>query len=173
MTDDERARLERAKAHPACVEAMGREPADYTVPALVLGLFYLLMPMVVLAPFLLLATGEVNALLILAMSAGYALWAVPFVIAAVRLYRLRALPVARWLGVVSADAPAGRRGRWIRLERLDGGPIELCLRMRAYLEATGGAAAPGKIGVAMCKGDHVVEWVVIPDVVPDALETAP
>jgi hypothetical protein len=36
--------------------------------------------------------------------------------------------------------------------------------MRAYLEFTGGAALPGKIGVAMCKGDQVVEWILIPDV---------
>ncbi len=163
MTEDEKARLERAKQHPAYVEAMGREPADYTVSALVLGLFYLLMPMLFVAPFVLLATGEVDPLVVVAMTAGYALWSLPFLIAAVRLYRLRRLPVARWLGVVSADGPARRPGRWIRLERLDDGSIELCLRMRAYLESTGGAAAPGKVGVAMCKGDQIVEWVLIPD----------
>ncbi len=164
MTDDVRERLERAKEHPDYVEAMGREPADYTVPALGLGLFYLLVPMLFLAPFVYVAAGEVDALLLVALTGGYLIWSVPFLVAAFRLYQLRRLPVARWLGVVVVDGVPGRHGRWIRLERLDDEPIELRLRMRAYLEATGGAAAPGKVGVAMCKGDQVVEWVVIPDV---------
>lgn len=168
MTDDDRARLERAKEHPAYREAMGREPADYTVPVLVVGLFYLVLPMLFLAPLVFLAAGQVDAIVMVAVSAGYLIWAVPFLIAAVRLYQLRGLPVARWLGVVSPDAPSGRKGRWIRLERLEGGAIDLRLRMRAYLESTGGAAAPGKVGVAMCKGDQIVEWIVIPDASPEA-----
>jgi hypothetical protein len=168
MTDDDRARLERAKEHPAYREAMGRDPADYTVPVLVLGLFYLLLPMAFLAPLVFLASGHIDALVLVGLSAAYFAWAVPFLIAAVRLYPLRRLPVARWLGVVSPDAPSGRSGRWIRLERLDGGAIDLRLRMRAYLESTGGAAAPGKVGVAMCKGDQIVEWIVIPDVSAEA-----
>lgn len=163
MTDDERTRLERAKAHPAYVEAMGREPADYTLPALLLGLFYLFIPMLFLLPLVLLAPGEVDAFTIISMSAGYLIWAVPFLIVAMRLYALRGLPVARWLGVVSAETPTGQSGRWIRLERLEDGPIDLRLRMRAYIESTGGALAPGKIGIAMCKGDQVVEWVLIAD----------
>lgn len=163
MTDDERARLEKAKDHPAYLEAMGREPADYTVPALVLGLFYLVMPMLFLAPFVLMADGGAGFPMLAGITAGYLIWSLPFLIAAARLYSLRRLPVARWLGVVAVDGVPGRSGRWIRLERLDGEPIELRLRMRAYLEATGGAAAPGKVGVAMCKGDQVVEWVPIPD----------
>jgi hypothetical protein len=163
MTDDERARLERAKAHPDYIEAMGREPADYTLPALLLGLFYLAIPMLFLIPLVLLAPGDPDVVVLIASSGGYLIWAVPFLIAALRLYQLRGLPTARWLGVVSADAPSGRSGRWIRLDRLEDGPIDLRLRMRAYLESTGGATAPGKVGVAMCKGDQVVEWVLIPD----------
>lgn len=165
MTDDERARLERAKEHPAYREAMGREPNTYMVPALLIGLFYLLVPMIVLAPFVLFAEG-VDALTLVAMSTGYLVWAVPFLVVAVRMFQLRGLPVARWLGVISAETPSRQPGRWIRLERLDAEPIELRLRMRAYVESTGGAAASGKIGVAMCKGDQVVEWVVIPDAPP-------
>lgn len=163
MTDDERAKLERAKEHPACREAMGREPADYTLPALAFGLFYLLVPMVFLVPFMVAATDELGVVMMASMTALYALWSTPFLIAAARLYRLRKLPVARWLGMLSAEAPTRTPGRWIRLERLDEGAIELRLRMRAYLEFTGGAAAPGTIGVAMCKGDQVVEWVLVPD----------
>jgi hypothetical protein len=167
MTDEDRARLERARAHPLYIEAMGREPADYMWPALALGLFYLLVPMLFLGPFVLFAPGEVDVGTIVMMSAGYLIWAVPFLIAAARLYALRGLPVARWLGAVSAQAAApGRSGRWFRLERLDAEPIDLRLRMRAYLEFTGGAAAPGNVGVAMCKGDQVVEWIVIPDAPP-------
>ncbi len=173
MTNEERAQLERAKAHPAYLEAMGREPADYTLPALGIGLFYLLLPMLFLAPFVLMAPGESEPLMLVLMFGGYLIWAVPFLITAARLYALRGLPVARWLGVVSAEASApGRSGRWIRLERLDADAIELRLRMRAYLEATGGAAATGKVGVAMCKGDQVVEWIVIPDVLPDVQPVA-
>jgi hypothetical protein len=168
MTDEDRGRLERAKEHPAYVEAMGREPVDYTVPALVLGLFYLLLPMVFLAPLVFLAAGHLDSIVMVGVSAGYLVWAVPFLVVAARLYQLRGLPSARWLGVVSGDAPSGRSGRWIRLERLEGGPIDLRLRMRAYLEATGGAAAPGKVGVAMCKGDQIVEWIVIPEPSPEA-----
>lgn len=165
MTDEERARLERAKAHPTYIEAMGREPADYMWPALVLGLFYLLVPMLFVGPFVLFAPGEVDVMMLVLMFSGYLIWAVPFLIAAARLYQLRALPVARYLGVVSVHAAApGRGGRWMRLERLEAEPIDLRLRMRAFLESTGGAASPGKVGVAMCKGDQVVEWIVIPDV---------
>ena len=58
MIDDERARLERAKEHPAYREAMGREPADYFVPAVGFGLFYLLMPMLFLAPFVFASTQD-------------------------------------------------------------------------------------------------------------------
>lgn len=168
MTDDERARLERAKAHPAYTEAMGREPADYTVAALGIGLFYLLIPMVFIVPFVVFAGEALDAISLALMSGGYLIWAVPFLIAAARMFQLRGLPVARWLGVVSAELPDKRPGRWIRLERLDEGPIDLRLRMRAYLESTGGAAAPGKIGVAMCRADQIVEWVLIPDVVAAA-----
>lgn len=162
MTDDVRAQLERAKEHPTYREAMGREPNTYMVPAFLIGLFYLLMPMVFLVPFVLFAEG-VDAVTLVAMSAGYLIWAVPFLVVAVRMFQLRGLPVARWLGVISAEIPSRQPGRWIRLERLGDGPIDLRLRMRAYVESTGGAAAPGKIGVAMCKGDQVVEWVLIPD----------
>lgn len=163
MTDEDRARLERAKEHPAYREAMGREPADYTVPALGIGLFYLLVPMLFVLPFFFGPHGELDVLIGVAFSGAYALWSLPFLIAAVKLFRLRRLPSARWLGVLSAETPARSPGKWVRLERLDDGPIELRLRMRAYLEHTGGAAAPGIVGVAMCKGDQVVEWIVIPD----------
>jgi hypothetical protein len=45
--------------------------------------------------------------------------------------------------------------------------------MKAYVESTGGGASPGQIGVAMCKGDQLVEWVVIPDTSADAPPAAP
>lgn len=166
MTDDVRARLERAKEHPAYREAMGREPADYTVPALVLGLLYLL-PIAFVIPFVLATPADAGAVVIIVSFAASAIWAIPFLVVAVKLLRLRRLPVGRWLGVVSAEAPAGRPGHWVRLERLDEPPIDLRLRIRAYIESTGGATAPGKIGVAMCRGDQMVEWVLIPDR-PDA-----
>jgi hypothetical protein len=166
MTDDTRARLERAMEHPAYREAMGRDPADYTLPALGIGLFYLLVPMLFLVPAFFAAGAELDMLVIVGFTAAYAVWALPFLIAAVRLYQLRGLPVARHLGVVSAEPSTRTPGKWLRLERLDDSAIELRLRMRAYLEFTGGAAAPGNVGVAMCKGDQVVEWIVIPDAPP-------
>lgn len=168
MNDEVRARLERAKAHPAYRSAMSREPDTFWGPALGIGLFYLLIPILFIVPFVLILDAELSVGLVLSMSGGYLIWAIPFLVVAARMFALRGLPVARWLGVIAADKPTRSPGHWIRLERLDAEPIDLRLRMKAYVESTGGAVATGTVGVAMCKGDQLVEWVVIPDTVADA-----
>lgn len=166
MTDTDRARLERAQAHRLCRDAMARSPQDYSVPVALLAAFYILIPLLFLLPMLIQATGDSarneDILVVAVFFAGFSLSVIPFLIGVLRTWPLRSKPARHALGII-ADRLARKPGAWIRLETLDG-PVELRLRLKAYLESTGGGVAPGSVGVALCKGDQLVEWVDIPDV---------
>jgi len=166
MTEQDRARLERAMQHPVCAVALEREAVDYSTPALLLGLFYLAVPLFFFVPVLLLTGGGFDAVMFFGMGGVYVVWAVPFFIVTLRLRHLRTLPARNLVGLIGGTADR-RPGTWVRLERLEGEAVELRLRMKAYFEATGGALAPGTIGVARCRGDQLMEWVRIPDEEPE------
>lgn len=167
MTDTDRERLARAAEHPLCKEALAREPTDYTVPVLLVGLFYLLLPVLFfLLPLLLLTAGHARPAVLFIYAAFHSIWAWPFLITAWRTMSLRRMETVRALGV-STGSIARKPGKWVRLDRADG-PLDLRLRLRAYLDSTGGALQSGNIGVALCKGDQMVEWVRIPEEAPAA-----
>lgn len=165
MTEPDRARLERATQHPSYAEAMQRPPQDFAVPVALMALFYLVVPVIFLVPMVTAAT-TTDAVFAVAVFVSVTLPAIPFLIGVTRTWPLRSLPPRHRFGLITEQL-TGRRGRWVRVEGLDGTSVELKLRLKAYLEATGGAVAPGSVGVALCKGDQMVEWVAIPDVVPE------
>jgi hypothetical protein len=171
MTDADRARLERAKQHPAYQDAMARAPQDYAVPIALLAGFYLVIPFLYVAWMIGIASmgdvpiGETAFVGIMFLSV--ALPAIPFIWGVLRTWPLRALPPRHVFGIVDERLTRGP-GKWVRVETLDGAALDLRLRLKAYLDSTGGAVAPGTVGVALCKGDQMVEWVAIPDVVPEA-----
>jgi hypothetical protein len=174
MTDADRARLERATQHPSYTDAMRREPQDYAVPVALMAAFYLVIPLL----FTLWTFGVVGAaggqlpeiFFVSIMFISVALPAIPFLWGVLRTWPLRALPPRHVFGLVDERLTRGP-GKWVRVETLGGTPVDLRLRLKAYLDSTGGAVGPGSVGVALCKGDQMVEWVAIPDVVPE--EPAP
>jgi hypothetical protein len=166
MTDDDRARLERAREHPAYREAMDRPPQDFAVPVLLVAAFYLAVPLIFMAP--LFSASGADLIFATAVFSATALPAIPFVIAAIRIWPLRALPARHVFGLITDKLDGRRPGRWIRVETADGTPVDLRLRLKAYFESTGGAVGPGRVGVALCKGDQMVEWVDIPDAIAAA-----
>lgn len=165
MTEHDRARLERASQHPTYAEAMQRPPQDYAVPVALVALFYMIVPVLFFVP--LFATGgTTDTVFAVIFFVSSVLPAIPFLIGVTRTWPLRSLPPRHVFGLITEQLP-GRRGRWVRVEGLDGNSAELALRLKAYLESTGGAVAPGSVGVALCKGDQMVDWVAIPDVVAE------
>ena len=101
------------------------------------------------------------------MSAGVSLVpALIFGVAVARTWPLRRLPARHVLGLVLGRDQAAHPGVWVRIEPADGDPVALRLRLKAYLDSTGGAVGAGSVGVALCKGDQLLEWVAIPDVDP-------
>jgi hypothetical protein len=169
MTDVDRARLERAAQHPLYHEAMRRAPQDYAVHVALLALFYLLQLLVFFVPGVFDTAGSdfaVHVVMLVLM----ALPALPFLIGVLRTWPLRGLPARRVFGLITGPAAGNGRGRWVRIEPADGEPVDLRLRLKAYLESTGGGVGAGSIGVALCKGDHLVEWVAIPDVPEPGLD---
>ncbi len=168
MTETDRARLERATRHPSYQEAMRRPPADYAVPVALLAVFYLVVPFLFLVPVL--AADDLHQ----AALAGVVFFTVllpaaPFAWGVLRTWPLRKLPARHVFGMVLGPAPAAGRGRWVTVEPATGAPVDLRLRLKAYLDSTGGAVGAGSVGVALCKGDQLVEWVAIPDQVPEAV----
>ena len=165
MTEIDRARLERASKHPSYAEAMQRPPQDYAVPVALVALFYMIVPVIFFVP-LFAVGGTADAIFAAVMFLSVSLPAIPFLIGVMRTWPLRSLPPRHVFGLVTEQL-TGRRGRWVRVEGQDGSSAELKLRLKAYFEATGGAVANGSVGVALCKGDQMVDWVAIPDVVPE------
>jgi hypothetical protein len=172
MTDTDRERLERARQHPACQAALAREASDYFWPAMLLGLFYLLIPLLMALPFVLMTDATGEALFLGLFMTFEVIWAIPFVVVAMRAYRLRGLPPRQLLGIVEGRAHR-QPGTWVTLQPLDGDPVDLRLRLKAYLESTGGGVGPGSIGVALCRGDQLLEWVPVPDAAPTPADVAP
>jgi len=166
MTESDRERLVRASQHPLYQAALRREPNDYFWPALLLGLFYLLVPMLFLLPMTLAAhAADEMAVMAIAITI-QSIWAVPFIWFAFRALRLHRLPSRHVFGLITGRARDRRPGTWVTVEPLDGAPVDLRLRLKAYLESTGGAVGTGAVGVALCRGDQMVEWVDIPESAP-------